>query len=131
LKAAFVEFLAESGSAGHDNIAAVQIEIDTPDQPSLSRVAVIKWRNAMERVKSYASPDGSRKLEIFRKPSGLFQFEEFEVELIIDPDPDFSGKGTIYWSCSYLSGLHDSLDAADTEAKEVLTWLRDGKYVEA
>lgn len=84
----------------------------------------------MERVKSYASPDGSRKLEIFKKPSGLFQFEESEIELIIDPDPEFFGKGAAYWNCSYLSGLHDSLDAADAEARVVLSWLRDGKYVE-
>ncbi len=85
----------------------------------------------MERVKGYLSPDGSRKLEIFRKSNGLFQFEESIVELIIEPDAEFFEEGTTYWNCTHLSGLHDSMEAADVEAKASLSWLREGRYLEA
>ncbi len=84
----------------------------------------------MDRVKGYVSPDGARKLDIFKKPSGLFQFEESVVELIIEPDPEFCEEGTTYWICTHLSGLHESEEAADAEAKACLSWLREEKYVQ-
>lgn len=83
----------------------------------------------MERVSGYVSPDGSRKLDIFRKPNGLYQFEESTVELIIEPDPEFCEDGTTYWICTHLSGLFDNIDAADMEARTALPWLREGNYI--
>ena len=83
----------------------------------------------MERVSGYVSPDGSRKLDIFRKPNGLYQFEESAVELISEPDDEFCEDGTTYWICTHLSGLFDSSEAADAEAKTTLPWLREGKYL--
>lgn len=85
----------------------------------------------MERVRGYLSPDGLRKLEIFKKSNGFFQFEESTVDLIIEPDAEFFEEGTTYWNCTHLSGLHDSIEAADAEAKASLPWLREGNYSEA
>lgn len=85
----------------------------------------------MERVKGYVSPDGLRKLDIFKKSSGLFQFEEYIVELIVEPDTEYFEEGTTYWDCTHSSGLHASLEEADAEARSSLPWLRNGKYLSA
>jgi len=85
----------------------------------------------MERVKGYVSPDGLKKLDIFKKSSGLFQFEEFIVELIVEPDAEYFEEGTTYWACTHSSGLHASLEDSDAEAKASLQWLREGKYLSA
>ena len=84
----------------------------------------------MERVRGYVSPDGARKLDIFKKPNGLFQFEESIVELIVEPDAEVFEEGTTYWNCTHLSGLHESAEAADAEAKASLPWLREGRDVQ-
>ena len=83
----------------------------------------------MEKIGGYVSLDGKRKLEIFRKPSGVYLFKESVVEFIVEPDPLFCEQEEIHWSCTHLSGLYDSSDAADTEAKAILPWLREGKYL--
>lgn len=82
----------------------------------------------MDPIRCYLSEDGRRKLEIFRKPTGLFQFEESVVELVVEPDPDFYEEGTTYWNCTHLSGLYESLEAADDDAKSSLAWLRNGNF---
>jgi len=82
----------------------------------------------MELAKGYVTPDGKRKLDIYHRPDGLYSFEESVVEVEIAPDPDFDPEGTIYWLCTHMSGLFESLEAADAEAKASLPWLRDGTY---
>jgi len=85
--------------------------------------------NLIERLKGYVSLDGLRKLDIFRNSSELFQFEEFVVELIVEPDAEYFEEGTTYWNCTHSSGLYASVEEADEDAKASLPWLREGKYL--
>ena len=83
----------------------------------------------MERVKGYVSPDSLRKLDVFRNSNDLFQFEEFVIELIVEPDAEYFEEGTVYWNCTHSSGLYASVEEADEDAKASLQWLREGKYL--
>ncbi len=85
----------------------------------------------MERVKGYLKRDGRKKLDIFKKENGLFQFEETVVDLIIEPDEELGEEGEIYWGRSHLSGLYESMAAADADAKAFIQWLRRGNYQDA
>jgi hypothetical protein len=85
----------------------------------------------MQIVKAYVSPDGDRKLEISRRTDGMFSFEELAVDVYIEPDDEYLPDGETYWVTTDLSGLHQSLEAAEAEAMARLPWLRNGNYLPA
>ncbi|WP_333701165.1 hypothetical protein [Sphingobium yanoikuyae] len=85
----------------------------------------------MEWVKGYIKRDGKKKLHIFKKANAIFQFIELTVDLVIEPDEELFEEGEIYWGCAHTSGLYDSSEAAETDAKRSVPWLRRGNYIEA
>ena len=74
------------------------------------------------KLKDIFSPDGKRVVEIWRSGIGLFYFQELSEE----SDP-YAGS---YLAPSHGSGLYDSAEAAEREAKATLPWLRGQDAVE-
>ena len=67
-------------------------------------------------VKRMSNLDGNRRMVILSEPGGLFRFEE---ESYVTED------GYTFWSCTNMSGLYDSAEAAERDARMELPWLRD------
>jgi hypothetical protein len=76
---------------------------------------------AYELLKRIERADGTRAVEIFRGDHGLFRFDEVKWhEPAIDDAYEYEG----YWAPSMCSGLYDSADAAERDARAEIVWLR-------
>jgi hypothetical protein len=72
-------------------------------------------------VKKVVSPDGKHALEISSE-RGLFRFTELG-ELW---DEGYGAvPGSFYWAPTHESGLYESEEAAEADARAILPWLRD------
>jgi len=75
----------------------------------------------MEVVKSITSPDGKNRLDIERGSSGLYRYVTFDDRYRNDPDfhapPD--------WSRDAYSGLYETAEVAEAEARAKFAWLSD------
>jgi hypothetical protein len=68
------------------------------------------------RIKTIERPDGKARLFILARDDGLFRFvAESEQE----------EDGDIFWAPSDWSGLYDSAERAEQEARSMIPWLRD------
>jgi hypothetical protein len=76
---------------------------------------------AYELVKRIERADAARALEILRGDHGLFRFDEMKW---YGPTEDpYEDEG--YWSPTMSSGLYDSADAAERDARAEIPWLRE------
>ena len=64
------------------------------------------------------SRDGQQKLEIVLLSNGMYQFTEWTKQA----GDEYTGP---YTSVTHISGLYESKDAAEADARQMLPWLRD------
>ncbi|HWI84761.1 MAG TPA: hypothetical protein VNT42_00355 [Sphingomonas sp.] len=64
------------------------------------------------------SADDKQELEIALLPNGMYQLPEWTKQA----GDEYTGP---YTSVTHLSGLYDTLEAAKTDARQLLPWLRD------
>lgn len=64
------------------------------------------------------SADDQQELEIDLLPNGMYQFTEWTKQA----GDEYTGP---YTSVTHLSGLYETLDAAEADARQMLPWLRD------
>ena len=69
---------------------------------------------------SFVSDDGKRRVEVFDHQDGFFSFEESHETTDIVPE---YGSDT-YWMTSHISGLYESAEAAERDARTTVPWLR-------
>jgi hypothetical protein len=68
------------------------------------------------RIKTIEHPNGKARLFILERDDGLYRFEgEREAEEL----------GEYYWEPCDMSGLYQSADAAEQEARREIPWLRE------
>jgi hypothetical protein len=68
------------------------------------------------RIKTIQRSDGKARLFILARDDGLFRFEgESEQE----------EDGDVFWALSEASGLYESAERAEHEARRTVPWLRD------
>ncbi|MEO5706916.1 MAG: hypothetical protein ABIT10_07605 [Alteraurantiacibacter sp.] len=70
----------------------------------------------MHLIQEIVSPTGKRKLHLYRRKDGRYQFEETYE--------DFDEYAGHYWTPGYQSGVYDSEDAALAEMRALTPWLR-------
>lgn len=68
------------------------------------------------------SPDGKRELVVHQHDNGLFSFSErFEDS----EDMTVYGYGVqTFWSSAFVSGLYETAEAAERDARLTIGWLR-------
>lgn len=64
------------------------------------------------------SPDGQRELEVALLATGMYQFTEWTKQV----GDEYTGP---YAAVTHLSGLYETQAAAETDARQMLPWLRD------
>jgi hypothetical protein len=64
------------------------------------------------------SPDGQRELEIALLTTGMYQFTEWTKQA----GDEYTGRFT---AVTHLSGLYETQEAAETDARKMLPWLHD------
>ena len=75
-------------------------------------------------IRRIEGADATRALEILGDEHGLFRFDEVKwIEPHVDDDYDYEEEG--YWSPVTCSGLYDSAEAAERDARAQIPWLRD------
>ena len=68
--------------------------------------------------------DAGRALEILRGEHGLFRFYEVQwIPPYVDDEYGYEDPG--YWSPITQSGLYESAEAAERDARAEIAWLRD------
>jgi hypothetical protein len=67
-------------------------------------------------VETWERPDRVARVLILERPDGRYSFE---MEALTHEDC------FTFWQVQYASGIHESLDAAEREARAVITWLRN------
>ncbi|HWW24780.1 MAG TPA: hypothetical protein VNZ85_02670 [Caulobacter sp.] len=66
----------------------------------------------------------ARALEILGSEHGLFRFDEVKwVGPYVDDENGYEEEG--YWSPITRSGLYDSAEAAERDARAQIPWLRE------
>jgi hypothetical protein len=71
-----------------------------------------------KEIKRVLSADGKHYMSIMAAPGNLFRFQEHSY---VTEDDD------TFWSPTHGSGLYDSAEAAERNARLELRWLRDRK----
>jgi Na+-transporting methylmalonyl-CoA/oxaloacetate decarboxylase gamma subunit len=74
-----------------------------------------------ELIKRIESADAVRVLEILRGDHGLFRFDEMTWR---KPDIDDPYEEEGYWAPTMCSGLYESTEAAERDARAEIPWLR-------
>ncbi|WP_157218689.1 hypothetical protein [Flavisphingomonas formosensis] len=69
-------------------------------------------------VLKIGSPDGQSELEVARLPTGMYQFTEWTKQA----GDESTGPCT---ALTHLSGLYETQEAAETDARQILPWFRD------
>jgi hypothetical protein len=72
-------------------------------------------------VKSIVSRDGKNRIDIERNAHGLYRYVTYDDRYREDedfPDPP-------HWTVVKFSGLYDSTEALEADAKSEFAWLRD------
>ena len=78
-----------------------------------------------EQVRDFEREDGSVRVVIYAHnpvPPNLFSFNE---EIWKEYKNDSTGQPSAYWLPSYQSGLFDSAEAAEAEARSMFPWIVD------
>jgi hypothetical protein len=75
-------------------------------------------------IRRIEGADATRVLEILGGEHGLFRFDEMKwIAPYVDDEYDYEEEG--YWSPVTCSGLYDSAEAAERDARAQIPWLRD------
>ena len=91
-------------------------------RPARTAAAQPKGSPVYELVKRIERDDAVRALEILRGDHGLFRFEEMKWR---EPDADDPYEDEGYWAPSICSGLYDSAEAAEQDARAEIAWFRE------
>ena len=75
----------------------------------------------METIKRVISSDGKHRLDIEGSSAGLYRYVTLDDRY--RNDPDFHEPPE--WILDVYSGLYDSLEAAEADARAELAWLRE------
>ena len=75
----------------------------------------------METVKQIISKDGKHRLDIEVNSGGLYRYVTFDDRY--RNDPDFQAPPE--WAIDDLSGLYESVQAVEADAKARLAWLHE------
>ena len=73
----------------------------------------------MELVKSITSQDEKNRIEFERNSDGLFRYVTFDDRY--RESEDFPNPP--YWTIVEFSGLYDSMDAIEIDARSTFAWL--------
>lgn len=87
--------------------------LDTPSMPCEDR--------PVETIKRIISQDGKHRLDIEVSPGGLYRYVTFDDRY--RDDPDFQAPPE--WTIDAVSGLYESVEAAEADAIAELVWLRE------
>ncbi len=72
----------------------------------------------MDLIHEMISPNGERKVRVYKRTDGFFEYEEvFEA---------FDQIAGTYWSSGYQSGMFGTEGAAMAEITATTPWLRSG-----
>ena len=72
----------------------------------------------MDLIHEKISPNGKRKVRVYKRTDGFFEYEEvFEA---------FDRIAGTYWSSGYQSGMFETEGAAMAEITATTPWLRSG-----
>jgi len=75
----------------------------------------------VEMVKTITSPDGKHRIDIEQGPGGLYRYVTFDDRY--RDDEDFQNPP--HWAIEGFSGLYDTAEAAEADARANLAWLRE------
>jgi len=75
----------------------------------------------MEKVKTIASRDGKHTLDIERNEAGLYRYVTFSDRY--RSDENFQNPP--YWTIENFSGLFETAEAAEADARSEFAWLRE------
>jgi hypothetical protein len=75
-----------------------------------------------KEVKRIAAPVQRRELRIMEGPHGLFRFDTLRWIDAAEEDEGALGDG--YWTRDHFSGLYQSADEAEQDARSIVPWLR-------
>jgi hypothetical protein len=65
--------------------------------------------------KSFHDAEGKRRVSVMARKDGLFRFVE---------EGFFEEMGYTYWTPTHYSGLYETAEMAEREARAILPWLR-------
>ncbi len=71
-----------------------------------------------EMIHRYNKFDGKAYLEFWRRDDGYFEFRSYEWH----EGDQYEGE---YFAPAYESGIHETLEAAMMEARNVVHWLKE------
>ncbi|MEL7544494.1 MAG: hypothetical protein AAGJ70_12045, partial [Pseudomonadota bacterium] len=74
-------------------------------------------------IKRFKSDDENSELEILSRDDGLFEFRGYRKK--IEPDGPFMGDS--YWSLAEHSGLYETAESAERDARNEVDWLSNNK----
>ena len=72
-------------------------------------------------VRTFTTPDGKGRLNIYKGENGLFSFDE-TVEARLD-SPNLPEAEQTYWKIVHESGLYQTAEAAEDDARAMTPWL--------
>jgi hypothetical protein len=75
----------------------------------------------VETVKTITSRDGKHRIDIQRSEDGLFRYATFNDQFRTDQD----FQNPPYWTIDTFSGLYETAEAAEADARADFVWLRE------
>ena len=75
----------------------------------------------MQVVQTFTAPDGKSRLEIHAHENGFFSFTQ-TTEARLD-NPNLPEEMQTYWKIVHESGLYESAEAAENDARAMTPWL--------
>ncbi|UYN98903.1 MAG: hypothetical protein KIT02_13315 [Devosia sp.] len=73
----------------------------------------------MQRIARYSASDGQKRLDLFERQDGYFQFVEDTLR-----SDDHPIEPSMVWIPSIESGLYASRDEAEADARATVSWLK-------
>lgn len=73
----------------------------------------------MDVIRELISPTGKRKVRVYRRVDGFFEYEE-----IYEAFDEIAG---VYWSTGYQSGMFETESAVMSDVGATTPWLRDAE----
>jgi hypothetical protein len=69
-------------------------------------------------IKTFERPDGKQRLSIMARDDGLYRF--------VESSEFYAGVvDVLYWAPTYWSGIYETAEAAERDARLIIPWLRD------
>lgn len=78
-----------------------------------------------EEIKRLAGKDPHRHAVILRGSHGMYRFDALRWRKYYEPSNEDEGPiNDGWWDCEHRSGLHETAEGAEAEARSSLLWLR-------